>query len=271
MEAISNQMTHQRWFRSLVDRARQLEGYEKSGRPIPNSFSARNLTSLTAGSPEKRVKLCLHVLGPEIELNVLPIFLFEIIDSPSSPSSSPTTTSLFASGAPASTASASPPKPQASPPPASANPSAQTTAHPSSKYAAPQEFGSSSIHIFLHGSAPHMEPSDLGKLYARTDSQVKPDALLALNAGLVSYRQWWPLFQVANLVGIPFAVTEYTEQSLEHVVNGQVGNVHTILPLNPFRQPRQRPMPAFRMPNLVNGFTMVVIDAPPKAWTYHCP
>lgn len=144
-----------------------------------------------------------------------------------------------------------------------------------------------------------MEPSDLGKLYARTDSQVKPDALLALNAGLVSYRQWWPLFQVANLVGIPFAVTEYTEQSLEHVVNGQVstlldvlgfgvmviadlhrvcflshckvGNVHTILPLNPFRQPRQRPMPAFRMPNLVNGFTMVVIDAPPKAWTYHCP
>lgn len=54
MEAISNQMTHQRWFRSLVDRARQLEGYEKSGRPIPNSFSARNVHALKLTSLSSR-------------------------------------------------------------------------------------------------------------------------------------------------------------------------------------------------------------------------
>ncbi|KAF8887266.1 hypothetical protein CPB84DRAFT_1787009, partial [Gymnopilus junonius] len=43
----------------------------------------------------------------------------------------------------------------------------------------------------------------------RVESGGRPDALGACNA-------WWPAFQAAHLHRIPFATTEYAEQSAEH-------------------------------------------------------
>ncbi len=46
-------------------------------------------------------------------------------------------------------------------------------------------------------------------------SSGRPDAIIALNAGLGSYKEWVPVIQAAHLASLPFAVTEYAEQSCE--------------------------------------------------------
>ena len=68
---------------------------------------------------------------------------------------------------------------------------------------------------------------------------------------------------------IPFGVTEYAEQSAEHqrgMFPGMLWGTPAVpksvykyeIRLNPFRVPGQRPVPAVRLPNMVNGFTLVV-------------
>ncbi len=42
-----------------------------------------------------------------------------------------------------------------------------------------------------------------------------PDALVACNAGLASYREWFPVIYDVHAQHIPFATTEYAEQSAE--------------------------------------------------------
>jgi hypothetical protein len=129
-------------------------------------------------------------------------------------------------------------------------------------YTAPDACGAGSLTIHLHGSAEFWTPDILSK--------ETPDAIVACNAGLLSYREWIPILGVVHAYEIPMAVTEYAEQSVE----AQIAAFPEILSsfpmrvspraeypytLNPFQRPGQRQMPAHRLPNVSNGFTLTVV------------
>jgi hypothetical protein len=128
-------------------------------------------------------------------------------------------------------------------------------------YTAPLESGSGSIKIYLHGSNDNWEYEA-----AKQHGDGHVDALIALNGGLASYKEWLMPIRMACLYSIPFASTEYAEQSAEH----QVANIaFMVAPLqrpqfseeikvNPFARPGQRGLSQVRMPNLYNGFTVTV-------------
>lgn len=149
-------------------------------------------------------------------------------------------------------------------------------------YAAPDSLGSGTLKIILHADAPEWARVSMAQLHdARRE--LFPDALVALNAGLASYASWMEVITMAHLAGVPFAVTEYAEQSLEHAVRQQVSLFTLRVPpapdlcvqlrvamtqpprrqhdiaLNPFQRPGQRQQASIRLPSLVNGFTMVVV------------
>lgn len=100
-------------------------------------------------------------------------------------------------------------------------------------------------------------------------SSGRPDAIIALNAGLGSYKEWVPVIQAAHLASLPFAVTEYAEQSCEQqhatfprMLGPRVpARKEYAIELNPFQRPGQRGIPMYRLPNVVNGFTLVVWKA----------
>lgn len=137
-----------------------------------------------------------------------------------------------------------------------------TLSTPVFTYEAPDECGSGTIAIHLDGSS---------KTWRRpTSSSSKPDALVACNAGLGSYAEWIPVVQAAHELNIPFGVTEYAEQSAESqranfpkMLWGSSANPKSIdeytIDLNPFQRPGQRGIPMHRLPNIVNGFTLVVV------------
>ncbi len=126
-------------------------------------------------------------------------------------------------------------------------------------YMAPPDCGHGAISIYLNSA---------GENWSATTNDV-PDALIGCNAGLGSYPEWLPVIQEAHLRRIPFATTEYAEQSAEHQRNSmpimlrgtnampQRPEEYTIQ-LNPFQRPGQRQIPMYRLPNIVNGFTLVV-------------
>ena len=128
-------------------------------------------------------------------------------------------------------------------------------------YRAPDECGGGTLSIHLDGSS---------KTWSRPSSQKDaPDAIVACNAGLGSYPEWYPVIQAAHIMDIPFGVTEYAEQSAEHqramfprILWGTPAVPKSTdkyeIRLNPFRMPGQRSIPAFKLPNMVNGFTLVV-------------
>ena len=121
------------------------------------------------------------------------------------------------------------------------------------------------MEVYLHGASANWSPSILnGSEYGGP-----PDGIIAFNAGLGSYREWIPVIQAVHRAAIPFAVTEYTEQSCETQRSSFPQMVQPVgltpraledytIELNPFQQPGQRGIPMYRLPNLVNGFTMVV-------------
>lgn len=248
------------------------------------------LTRPEDGRPDKRIKLCVHLIGAEVELNYLPLYV--------SPLSSRRVRSLLArfseialllpyhdislvlwgqsvhglAEAGAKTALEGSPAKEAS-----------KNGGPIFTYSAPQKLGGGAIKVVLNSDSPIWSFESLHRL---TDAspELAPDALVALNAGLGSYRIWMEVVAVAHSLNIPFAVTEYAEQSLEHAVDMQVssspgnpseGGMLTDLQLamairgpparqhpialNPFHRPGQRSLPCVKMPNLVNGFTMVVV------------
>lgn len=141
------------------------------------------------------------------------------------------------------------------------SPGAVASGDPVYTYTAPDACGSGhlSVHFFTEGE--FWTPDIL--------SNGIPDAIVACNAGLVSYPQWGPVVMAAHHLNIPMAVTEYAEQSVEH----QMRELSRVLPLspmppapqeysyalNPFQRPGQRPMPSHRMPNVHNGFTFTVV------------
>ncbi|KJA27125.1 hypothetical protein HYPSUDRAFT_198414 [Hypholoma sublateritium FD-334 SS-4] len=124
---------------------------------------------------------------------------------------------------------------------------------------APPECGSGAISIHLNSASEN---------WSATNSDL-PDALVACNASLGSYREWFPVIQAAHLKRIPFATTEYAEQSAEHqrnmmpiILSGSGVSPCPVeefkIQLNPFQRPGQRPIPMYRLPNVVNGFTLIV-------------
>lgn len=153
-------------------------------------------------------------------------------------------------------------------------------------YTAPQESGSGTIQIFLHGDKAEWAPADGD---AELSAYGKPDAIVAPNAGLGSYPSWHPVIVWTHATSTPFGVTEYSEQSCEiqeqvvqAVVQRQAMAPGSVVPpgpgvptgveamrsmmkprefkiaLNPFQGPGQRPVPT-KVPNVPNGFTIRIV------------
>ncbi|KIP03311.1 hypothetical protein PHLGIDRAFT_77815 [Phlebiopsis gigantea 11061_1 CR5-6] len=134
------------------------------------------------------------------------------------------------------------------------------------EYRAPDDLGAGAVSVYLKGEAPTWGKADLEKALAARGNHphLTPDVIIALNAGLGSYRSWYEVISIAHGVDIPFAVTEYLQQSLEFTVKYVVRALmfwrsHDIT-YNPFHRPGQRPFASYKMPNLVNGFSLVVVN-----------
>ncbi|KAK7059968.1 hypothetical protein R3P38DRAFT_2838772 [Favolaschia claudopus] len=207
------------------------------------------VTGPTQASADKRRALSVHLLGAEVELNYLPLFAELALLLPYHDIQ----LVVFGSGA-ETLIKAAKKKPSSL-----VAKSSLTT--PVYDYTAPKECGASKIAIHIYGDSPSWSPSATTR---------PPDALVACNAGIFSYREWEPVVQEAHRRDIPFAVTEYAEQSAEHTSNNlgmlaargggrpRKAEEYTI-ETNPFHRPGQRPIPLYRLPNLVNGFTIVVV------------
>lgn len=191
------------------------------------------LTRPEKGKSDKRVRLCVHMIGAEVELNYLPLYVSFLS----------TTTICILTGvllicsfselalllpyhditlllwgqsvhdllAEAATRGAE------------GSPAWDALAKNGLifSYAAPDKLGGGTIKIILSRVSP-MWNAQSQKILSDAAPELTPDALVALNAGLGAYRSWMEVIHVAHLLDIPFAVTEYTEQSLEHVVREQV-------------------------------------------------
>ncbi|TFY74497.1 hypothetical protein EWM64_g9515 [Hericium alpestre] len=143
-------------------------------------------------------------------------------------------------------------------------------------YTAPKKTGGGSIEIRLAGDSDTWSRHDI------IDKRKRPDALLGLNAGLLSYTTWSEPMQFSHILSIPFAVTDYAEQTMYTTVNSDslprmfasmaaqfrafpeyaaVANKQRTHPVtvNPFHRPGQRGLPVVRMPNYYNGFAMPVV------------
>lgn len=171
-----------------------------------------------------------------------------------------------------------------SPPASLAGQCSPTT--PIFSYTAPKENGSGNIQIFLHVGGAEWAPADGD---AELSKYGKPDAIIALNAGLASYPAWYPVIVWTHATNTPFGVTEYTEQSCETqremvpmVTQRQAMEPGSFVPLrpgvpmgedakrslmktrefkielNPFQGPGQRAVP-YRVPSVSNGFTIRVV------------
>jgi len=207
------------------------------------------ITDPNAGSKEKRIPIHVQLIGIEIELNYTPIFSelalllpyhdIKLVMFGYSPHKLVTAAK---SKHPTSIAGKS------------------SSSRPIFSYRAPKECGSGNIDIFLHGREPTWCPPNYS-LYGY------PNALVACNAGLATYPDWIPVVDTAHELEIPFAATEYTEQSSEHqqrsfplmIRPGVKPRKEYAIDLNPFQAPGQRGSPQDRMPNAVNGFTVTVV------------
>ncbi|KAF9065207.1 hypothetical protein BDP27DRAFT_71116 [Rhodocollybia butyracea] len=212
------------------------------------------ITSPSAGCKSRRVNLNVHLLGVEVELNFVPLFselaLLLPFHDVQMTLVGPGAQRLLdkAKNYPSSIAI----KCFSSPP------------SPIFTYSTPPECGSSTISIYLCTTTT-WDP----------DTFPTPDALVACNAGLASYRDWFPVISIALFTHLPFASTEYTEQSAEYQrayiltlleasgskLSDDPADNHPI-ELNPFHCPGQRAIPMFRLPNMFNGFTVVVHKTP---------
>ena len=142
-------------------------------------------------------------------------------------------------------------------------------------YVSPNALGASSLNVYLHGRSEYWNPDELAESNIPT-----PDAVIAANAGLTSYPAWAPVILFAHMKDLPFAVTEYAEQSAEVQVSSfpRVTNYAAMNPrmslaeqsalrkkrsyridVNPFQRPGQRGLGAIRLPNISNGFTIKVV------------
>lgn len=85
-------------------------------------------------------------------------------------------------------------------------------------YRAPKELGGSAVAILLHGTTPLWTREEFLKLIDSETRPIKvgmPDVMIALNAGIGSYPSWNEVADMAHIAGIPFAVTDYLEITLD--------------------------------------------------------
>ncbi|KAH7915348.1 hypothetical protein BJ138DRAFT_998114 [Hygrophoropsis aurantiaca] len=143
-------------------------------------------------------------------------------------------------------------------------------------YASPPSCGGGKLNIYLHGDHENWDPR-LPTLLNNI-----PDAIVAPNAGLLSYPAWQFVILYCHAENTPFAVTEYAEQSAEVQREAFPQIVAAAMPslskgmspedmanmvrsreypiqINPFQRPGQRCLGSTRLPNVPNGFTMRVV------------
>lgn len=136
--------------------------------------------------------------------------------------------------------------------------------------------GQSTLTIYLDGEHENWDPRFASTLNAL------PDAIVALNAGLLSYKTWASVILFCHVEDVPFGATEYAEQSAEvqrdsfskiihHAIPSLAPRMNTVqveelvkprhypIELNPFQRPGQRPIGATRLPNISNGFTIRIV------------
>ncbi|VDB83309.1 unnamed protein product [Peniophora sp. CBMAI 1063] len=210
------------------------------------------LTNALSGAPEKRIPLSVHVLGVEVELNFIPLYSELALLLPYHDIK----LTFFGYGArQLALASAANVGVTDSP----ARRAFKDSNTPIFEYTAPDFLGNGSITILLHGDSDSWSAA-----FAENDP---PDALIASNAGLGSYAGWIDVIRAVHLRNIPFAVTEYAEQSAETQTRASIPGFIAPLPprdytieLNPFHKPGQRWMPRIRLPNLYNGFCIRVVS-----------
>ncbi|KAF8579872.1 hypothetical protein K439DRAFT_1648355 [Ramaria rubella] len=209
----------------------------------------------TAATVTSRKSLNVHLLGVEIELNYLPLFSELAFLLPNTD----TTLTLF--GQPVYDLVHEARK---------HFPGSLATQSTVWSYTAPKQTGRGSISIKLYAEAETWTKQVL--LNARGNDS--PHAMIGLNAGLLSYTAWGDPIMFNVLGRVPFAITEYAEQSLEHLARELLKmweqKTTTSHCPNPFHRPGQRPLPVIRMPNFYNGFTMPVV-LPEGVESSKCP
>lgn len=93
------------------------------------------------------------------------------------------------------------------------------------QYKAPKELGGSIVVIILHGDDPLWTNDTFLKALEDEDRSVKlgmPDVMIALNAGIGAYLSWGDVIENAHVAGIPFAVTDYLEITVDSCVRDMV-------------------------------------------------
>ncbi|KAJ7611312.1 hypothetical protein FB45DRAFT_1120060 [Roridomyces roridus] len=157
------------------------------------------------------------------------------------------------------------------------------------EYTAPQSTGGGSIAISLYHAPPippaarHMQLRPFTGAWQRTVMMLSPkdpDAIVALNAGILSYSTWYEVVSCATMANFPFACTDYAQQSQQLTVEqipkwlteaarafppGHDFHQELMRPrtrpvtVNPFHRPGQRPISQVRSPNLDNGFICRIV------------
>ncbi|KDQ11803.1 hypothetical protein BOTBODRAFT_113878 [Botryobasidium botryosum FD-172 SS1] len=213
--------------------------------------------------PGKRQSLDVHYIGTEIELNYLPIFSELALLLPYTD----ITLTLFGESVYELVQTAR-----------KNHPGSLATQDIVWSYTAPKKTGQGSIKIKLYPDAK------LWDRHVLVGIGSEPDAMVALDAGLMAYPTWQEPIQMSTVLNIPFAVTEYAEQSMDvcarnlpdmramfassilgmsgmppsYIANLRKYHPHPIT-INPFHRPGQRPVAPYRLPNYYNGFAMPVV------------
>ncbi|KAJ6452511.1 hypothetical protein C8R45DRAFT_1065289 [Mycena sanguinolenta] len=157
------------------------------------------------------------------------------------------------------------------------------------EYTAPRPTGGGSIAISLY-HAPPLPPNTrqlplrpFKGMWERSVIMLAPkdpDALVAPNAGILAYSPWYEVVSCATMANIPFACTDYAQQSAQMIsdhipewLNEASRNFsprermhHELVrqrtrpvTVNPFHRPGQRPISQVRSPNLGNGFICSIV------------
>ncbi|KAH0838464.1 hypothetical protein J3R83DRAFT_6776 [Lanmaoa asiatica] len=225
-----------------------------------------NVTSPSRGSSECQQTLNIHYLGAEVELNMLPLFSELALLLPHTDIK----LTFFGYAVHAIVQKANKKCIAAK---AKRN-------EPVYVYKSSASMGRSTLAIYLDGDHENWDPR-----FASITENL-PDAIVALNAGLLSYKAWASVILFCHVEGMPFGVTEYAEQSAEVQRDSFSKMIHNAIPslgprmstaqledlvrprqypieFNPFQRPGQRPIGSTRLPNVPNGFTIRVIGGDP--------
>ncbi|KAJ7675649.1 hypothetical protein DFH06DRAFT_1466480 [Mycena polygramma] len=203
----------------------------------------------TIGPKESRVRLTVHYIGAEVELNFIPIFAEIALLLPQHDVDlilfGPCVYYLGREGVKSEHQSSL------------IGRSAHDSHVPIFTYDAPDACGSGSLRVLAHTATKDWSISGMATYGP------KPDAIVACNAGLFTYDGSLEVVLAALAHKIPFAVTDYQQYMLESCASTISKTfTHGTLPpveLNPFHKPGQRDCRrSVLAPSLENGFILAV-------------